>query len=269
MSSGAVVYFKHTVVAVFAILLFYLVAFRGQQILQYIIPENSLSTRLDGSTQNEERMFTEQELLAYDGKASDLLYLVIMGQVYDVTKGIKHYGPGESYHMFIAHDASRSFVTGEFEQYSEELSDVSGLKDTELQQLLTWLEFYDKTYRYVGKLIGRYFDAHGQETSYRQHVLERAAKAKDADQEDRKYPSCNVEWKVEMGTRVWCTTRSGTGHERGWAGRPRKVIEVDGDTRSVQFCACVPDEETGTDPQYVPFPGCNETADTCIIPDQN
>lgn len=149
---------------------------------------------------------------------------------------------------------------------------MSALKETELEQLLTWKDFYDKTYQYVGKLVGRYFDPVGQETPYYRYVLERAAKAKESKDDSSKYPSCNVEWKVEMGTRVWCTNRSGTGQERSWVGHPRKVAEsnaaeIEANGRSVQFCACVPEELS--EPHYVPFPGCEETAKSCIIPDQS
>ncbi|XP_035895665.1 neuferricin homolog [Anopheles stephensi] len=261
-------YLRHTVVVALGILLFYILASKRKQIL-----ESVFSITDPGKAQLElgELLFTETELSKFNGKERDLLYLVILGHVYDVTAGLKHYGPGQSYHMFVGHDATRSFVTGEFDEYSSELSDVSSLKETELQQLITWKEFYDKTYRYVGKLIGRYFDSAGQPTAYYQHVLDRAAKANDSKDNERQYPSCNVEWKLEMGTRVWCTNRSGTGQERSWIGRPRKVVtsaEADGAGRgSEQYCACVP--EGNNDEQYVPFPGCDSAAESCIVPDQN
>jgi hypothetical protein len=67
---------------------------------------------------------------------SKLLYLAIMGEIFDVTRGEKvrkkyfgkikyncikffcryqHYGPGQPYHNFVAVDASRAFITGEFD----------------------------------------------------------------------------------------------------------------------------------------------------------
>ncbi|XP_035779085.1 neuferricin homolog [Anopheles albimanus] len=217
-----------------------------------------------------EQLFSEAELSEHNGIASESLYLVILGYVYDVTKGAKHYGPGESYHMFVGHDASRSFVTGEFERYSDELSDVSGLTDTELQQLLTWKEFYDKTYPYLGKVTGRYFDGTGQETEYLRLIRARVEKATaQAALDGPKYPSCNVEWKVEVGTRVWCSNRSGTGQERAWVGRPRKVLPgLNEPGHAMQFCACLPDEATDDEAVYVPFPNCDENAESCVIPDQ-
>uniref|UniRef100_A0A182UI16 Cytochrome b5 heme-binding domain-containing protein n=1 Tax=Anopheles melas TaxID=34690 RepID=A0A182UI16_9DIPT len=262
--------FRDMVIVAFAMVLFYLLASKKTQLLERF---SLTDTEMQAKVQVEsERIFTDTELRKYDGQETNLLYLVILGHVYDVTVGFKHYGPGQSYHMFIGHDATRSFVTGEFDQYTVELSDVSALKGTELEQLLTWKDFYDKTYQYVGKLVGRYFDPVGQETPYYRYVLERAAKAKESKDDSSKYPSCNVEWKVDMGTRVWCTNRSGTGHERSWVGHPRKVAEsnaaeTEANGRSVQFCACVPEEVS--EPHYVPFPGCEETAKSCIIPDQS
>lgn len=40
----------------------------------------------------------------------------ILGEVFDVTKGKKHYGKGGSYEFFTGKDASRSFVSGDFSQ---------------------------------------------------------------------------------------------------------------------------------------------------------
>lgn len=49
-----------------------------------------------------DRLFTSDELAQYDGEANSKgLYLAILGKVYDVSKGKKHYGPGGSYHFFV------------------------------------------------------------------------------------------------------------------------------------------------------------------------
>lgn len=48
-----------------------------------------------------ERMLTEDELSLYNGEQNSKgLYLAILGQVFDVERGRKHYGPGGSYHFF-------------------------------------------------------------------------------------------------------------------------------------------------------------------------
>ena len=46
------------------------------------------------------KLFTEEELSRYDNLRNGL-YLGIVGNVFDVSKGAKHYGPGETYHGFI------------------------------------------------------------------------------------------------------------------------------------------------------------------------
>lgn len=48
-----------------------------------------------------EVILTPEELSKYDGmKGSKGLYLAILGKVFDVSKGRKHYGPGGGYHFF-------------------------------------------------------------------------------------------------------------------------------------------------------------------------
>lgn len=51
------------------------------------------------------RLLSRRELSVYDGEeGSKGLYLAILGQVFDVHKGHKHYGPGGAYH-FMAGDS--------------------------------------------------------------------------------------------------------------------------------------------------------------------
>ncbi len=46
------------------------------------------------------RLLSSRELSLYDGEdGSRGLYLAILGQVFDVHKGHKHYGPGGAYHV--------------------------------------------------------------------------------------------------------------------------------------------------------------------------
>lgn len=52
-----------------------------------------------------EPLLTTGELSLYDGEqGSRGLYLALLGQVFDVSKGHKHYGPAGAYH-FMAGDA--------------------------------------------------------------------------------------------------------------------------------------------------------------------
>lgn len=55
-----------------------------------------------GSTSDDGvRLFTVEELATFDGIQNKQLYLSILGSVYDVSKGQKHYGSGGSYNYFI------------------------------------------------------------------------------------------------------------------------------------------------------------------------
>lgn len=54
------------------------------------------------STEPTVQMFSSEELAKYDGSENSKgIYLSILGEVFDVTKGAKHYGPGGSYNIFV------------------------------------------------------------------------------------------------------------------------------------------------------------------------
>ena len=44
------------------------------------------------------------------------LLLAILGEVYDVGPGERHYAPGQGYSGMAGRDASRSFTTGNFKK---------------------------------------------------------------------------------------------------------------------------------------------------------
>lgn len=113
---------------------------------------NSIRTYLnhDVNSKSKLRLFTKDELKSFNGIDKDILYLAILGQVFDVSKGAKHYGPGQSYHVFVGQDATRCFVTGQFEPESVS-DDVIGLNNQELRSLNHWLKFYNKEYTKVGE----------------------------------------------------------------------------------------------------------------------
>lgn len=63
----------------------------------------------------------------------------------------------------------------------------------------------------TGKLIGRFYDEHGNPTRYNHKVQLKIEEAKkdenDINMSKLKFPPCNVEWTLEQGSRVWCTER--------------------------------------------------------------
>lgn len=53
------------------------------------------------------KLLSSHELSLYDGQeGSKGLYLAILGQVFDVQKGRKHYGPGGTYHLMTGNSTS-------------------------------------------------------------------------------------------------------------------------------------------------------------------
>jgi len=46
------------------------------------------------------KVFTQEELGNYKGVDGSPVYLAVLGHVFDVTKGRKHYGPGGGYEFF-------------------------------------------------------------------------------------------------------------------------------------------------------------------------
>ncbi len=77
-----------------------------QQYYGYIIGETGSSSEngiIDNTSTKDlkTKLFTPKKLSKYNGEKDSLgLYLSIMGSVYDVQKGAKHYGVGGSYHFF-------------------------------------------------------------------------------------------------------------------------------------------------------------------------
>ena len=96
----------------------------------------------------------------------DEIWISILGEVYNVTDGAKHYAKGKSYGNFAGRDASVPFVTGRFTADEADKSPMV-LNSTDLPGLAEWRDFYrtHAVYKFVGKLIDpRYYDATGEPT---------------------------------------------------------------------------------------------------------
>uniref|UniRef100_A0A672LAD9 Neuferricin n=1 Tax=Sinocyclocheilus grahami TaxID=75366 RepID=A0A672LAD9_SINGR len=113
------------------------------------------------------RMLTEDELSLYNGgENSKGLYLAILGQVFDVEKRSKHYGPGGGYHFFTGKDASRAFITGDLTEAGL-TSDVSDFTDSQIVAL--WLSPLHGPCA-AGKLTGQFYTESGQSTDALLHA---------------------------------------------------------------------------------------------------
>ncbi|CAI5977305.1 unnamed protein product [Closterium sp. NIES-64] len=130
----------------------------------------------DGETEIQQKLWSAEELAKYNGSTKGLpLLLGILGDVFDVTKGRKHYGKGQGYNHFAgrsepqgatselqgARDATRAFVSGNFS--GDGLTDdLTGLSGEQCIGIADWRDFYFKTYIHVGKLVGRFYDEQGK-----------------------------------------------------------------------------------------------------------
>ncbi|XP_034746977.1 neuferricin [Etheostoma cragini] len=212
------------------------------------------------------RLLSTAELSAYDGEeGSKGLYLAVLGQVFDVHKGHKHYGPAGAYHSMAGKDASLAFITGDFTE-SGLSDDVSSLSPLQVVALYDWLAFYQKEYQSVGLLISRFYTETGQPTEAMLQVEALLAEGQrikaQSEAEMVHFPACNSEWSAARGGRVWCSIKSG-GVERGWAGVPRKLFSPG--SSSVR-CVCVEDPSAAEeDPNLQKYDDCHPQANSCSI----
>ncbi|NXR07306.1 NEUFC protein, partial [Semnornis frantzii] len=220
------------------------------------------------------------ELARYRGAAGQPgLYLALLGRVFDVERGRRHYGPGGAYSGLAGRDATRAFATGDFTPAGL-VDDVSALPPGAMLALRRWLSFYGDNYRPVGKLVGRFYDEKGAPTAalrQAEAAIEEALKLQaESEQRKQQFPPCNSEWSSAKGSRVWCSRQSG-GVLRAWAGVPRKLYSPGaGGSR----CVCVrtsgppwgqpaagqhSDRGDLDDPHLQEYDGCHPQAQQCIL----
>lgn len=154
-------------------------------------------------------LLTAEELAKHDGSDPNIpIYIVVLGRIYNVEKGRRHYAPGSGYNVFAGRDSSPSFVTGAFSR-EEATDDVSALSPEEIMGVKEWMEFYRKDYTYVGRLIGRYYDQDGKPTEALKEAKEKMKEGqrlrKLQQDENKRYPGCNSRWSADEGSTVWCT----------------------------------------------------------------
>ena len=158
------------------------------------------------------RLLTKEELAkhGFNGPNKPLL-LAVMGRVYNVDKGRDHYyGPNGGYNFFSGRDGTRAFVTGEFNEKGL-IDDIRELKPAEINELQTWIDFYNKEYIFYGKVIGAFYDKDGRPTEELTYFEEMKEKykllKKDQKNEQSKYPGCNSRWSEAAGGEVFCSTK--------------------------------------------------------------
>jgi len=156
----------------------------------------------------QKRVLSAEELAMHDGRRVEgVRYLAILGEVFDVSDGA-FYSDSGGYSFFVGRDGSRAFFTGNAEDAMN--NKVVDLSPNGVKAVFDWLKFYreHETYRYVGKVAGRYFDEAGRPTAERLECEKILGLAKQ-DQEkalefEKKYPNCNSRWTKDEGGEVWC-----------------------------------------------------------------
>lgn len=232
----------------------------------FIPREWSVTFGNESSKESQVRLLSRSELSQYDGEeGSKGIYLAILGQVFDVHKGQKHYGPGGAYHFMAGKDASLAFITGDFTE-SGLTDDVSGLSPLEVVALYDWLAFYQRSYQNVGVVVGRFYSKTGQPTEALVQIeatLAEGQQVKAQSEAERvRFPACNSEWNSANGGKVWCSTKSG-GVVRHWTGVPRKLFSP---SSSGARCVCVEDPTAAEeDPNLQKYDGCPAHADSCSV----
>lgn len=137
------------------------------------------------------RLLSAAELGRYRGAPGEPgLYLAVLGRVFDVERGRRHYGPGGAYSSLAGtasgaggpgagrglggavrgsppalpagRDATRAFATGDFTQAGL-VDDVSGLSQGEMLAVQSWLVFYGQHYKPVGRWVRRGDRAWGEQ----------------------------------------------------------------------------------------------------------
>ena len=156
------------------------------------------------------RLITKQELKKHgpNGPLSPI-WLSILGQVYDVDKGKdSFYGPNGGYNFFAGRDGTRAFVSGNFTEDGL-IEDIYDLSPKDCQDLKNWArDTYEKEYTFIGKLIGGFYDEHGEPTEMHHELERQVEKAKNLDvllkEEERQFPPCNSRWNAREGGWVSC-----------------------------------------------------------------
>ncbi|XP_074307751.1 membrane-associated progesterone-binding protein 4 [Silene latifolia] len=206
------------------------------------------------------KLFTPQELALYNGTDQSLpIFLGILGSVFDVTKGKSHYGVGGSYNHFAGRDASRAFVSGNFT--GDALTDtLHGLSSSEVKSVVEWRDFYVRTYKFLGWLVGRYYDDQGQPTKHLKAAEAKAARGaqllEKQKSEEEKVPSCNSKWSQDEGGEVWC--------DSGYPRLMQRPVEIALTGKASKRCVCLKEEEL-ENPGLEVYEECDYLAKACKV----
>ena len=108
---------------------------------------------------NHEPVYTSSILKRLVETRKNQLFLLVLGRIYDVSKGKQYYGEGGEYSGYCqGKDNTRAFLTADFEKDASD--DLSGMGPAQCLGIQHWVDFYvdkdsSQTYPYVGLHEGR------------------------------------------------------------------------------------------------------------------
>jgi hypothetical protein len=171
------------------------------------------------------RVFNDSVLALHNGAEEDAvgraLLLVVLGEVFDVSSGVRFYGrppnavlgkDAVGYNIFVGRDSSRAFATGDF---VTPRSDLDGLTPSQVNSVVEWRTFYrnHKTYYFAGVHAGLYYSCSGDATDALTDIEAIARYAQDAAAAEAamlaKFATCNSLYKpAEKFSEVSCPLSS-------------------------------------------------------------
>ncbi|GFP98914.1 membrane-associated progesterone-binding protein 4 [Phtheirospermum japonicum] len=114
--------------------------------------------------------------------------------------------------------------------------------------------------RFVGKLVGRYYDGEGNPTKYLKGVEAKAARGSQLlekqKNEEAKVASCNSKWSQEDGSEVWC--------DEGYPRLVQRSLEIALTGKMSKRCACFKEDELSQSGLEV-YEGCDYLAKKCRL----
>ena len=117
-------------------------------------PASKSPNDIDGTAGADLPVFTEKELMRYDGSpGAPGLLIAVGGRVYDVSRngGSSFYGPGGSYAAFAGRACTRGVALPSLDE-SDIHDDVGDFDEPQRARLRHWLAFFQRKYPQVGVL---------------------------------------------------------------------------------------------------------------------
>lgn len=210
-------------------------------------------------------IYTPKQLSKFTGRRGGRVLVAVLGSVFDVTSGRQHYGPGGAYSVFAGRDATRSFVTGKFDQDLDD--NIADFTPEQFAEVVRWREFYTThaSYRFVGRVTGRFYDTDGDQTPlliraelqaelHRKEEERKKGKQSGKDEGAPKEVQCDFSWSKANGKWVHCAEGM----------YPRRVLADDdgeGAPSKAERCVCSPSKKVSGRERL--FDGCSADAKNC------